>query len=161
MIGELSDEGELRNGWFLPEPISAFRWMPAETRSRLWNRAPAIFGPCIAALRRYAAWLRYPEVGAVALYTGGATGRKQPFANDCLRPIAVSQSDCESWTACTRAQRSRPVHASAASARTGYQACPALCISSRHNHLGNVTRTKTSRTPYKTRVLLSVKTHRS
>ena len=43
------------------------------------------------------------SVGAVS-----AVGRLRSFTTGSCRPVAVRQSDCESWMACSRAQRSRP-----------------------------------------------------
>lgn len=67
------------------------------------------------------------------------------------RPIPVSRSESEFQVVDTRAQRNRHVRVSASSAGTAYQGCPVLWKSNRYIHLENVTRTRLSRTPYKTR----------
>lgn len=81
VIGELSAEGELRNGWSLPEPISAFRW--DASGDALYAPAPdagdiLLLHSGSTAVRRLASLPRGGgSLGGLALDSDGGVGTTQ------------------------------------------------------------------------------------
>lgn len=94
LIGELSAEGELRHGWSLPEPVSAFRWdakgkavyalapeagdillmQPGSSSVRRWPR-------CRVAVAAWAGWRwMVREVSGPRSWTAGAWRASMPRA---------------------------------------------------------------------------------